>query len=69
MKMARPAAWWSPISDFTSSGSPGIEPARTKSFEDVKAQIEGELRQQAAEKRFSEIAEQFSNSSTSRPMD
>jgi peptidyl-prolyl cis-trans isomerase D len=39
----------------------GIEPARTKSFEDVKAQIEGELRQQAAEKRFSEIAEQFSN--------
>ncbi len=39
----------------------GIEPARTKAFEDVKAQIEGELRQQAAEKRYSEIAEQFSN--------
>ena len=39
----------------------GIELARTKAFEDVKGQIEGELRQQAAEKRFSEIAEQFSN--------
>ena len=39
----------------------GIEAARTKAFEDVKGQIEGELRQQAAEKRFSEIAEQFSN--------
>jgi peptidyl-prolyl cis-trans isomerase D len=39
----------------------GIEPARIKSFEDVKGQIEAELRQQAAEKRFSEIADQFSN--------
>jgi peptidyl-prolyl cis-trans isomerase D len=39
----------------------GIEPTRTKPFEEVKDQIEGELRQQAAEKRFSEIAEQFSN--------
>jgi len=39
----------------------GIEAARIKSFDDVKGQIEGELRQQAAEKRFSEIAEQFSN--------
>ena len=39
----------------------GIEPARTKPFEDVKDQIESELRQQAAEKRFSEVAEQFSN--------
>jgi peptidyl-prolyl cis-trans isomerase D len=39
----------------------GIEPARTKAFDDVKGQIEGELRQQAAEKRFTEIAEQFSN--------
>jgi len=39
----------------------GIEPSRIKAFDDVKGQIEGELRQQAAEKRFSEIAEQFSN--------
>jgi peptidyl-prolyl cis-trans isomerase D len=39
----------------------GIEPARTQSFEEVKGQIESELRQQAAEKRFSAIAEQFSN--------
>jgi peptidyl-prolyl cis-trans isomerase D len=39
----------------------GIEAARTKPFEEVKDQIEGELRQQAAEKRFSELAEQFSN--------
>lgn len=39
----------------------GIEPARIKAFDDVKGQIESELRQQAAEKRFSETAEQFSN--------
>jgi len=39
----------------------GIEAARTKPFEEVKDQIEGELRQRAAEKRFSELAEQFSN--------
>jgi peptidyl-prolyl cis-trans isomerase D len=39
----------------------GIEAARTKSFEDVKAQIETELGEQAAQKRFSEVAEQFSN--------
>jgi peptidyl-prolyl cis-trans isomerase D len=39
----------------------GIEAATTKKFEDVKGQIEGELRQQAAEKRYSEVAEQFSN--------
>jgi peptidyl-prolyl cis-trans isomerase D len=39
----------------------GIEAARLKSFEDVKGQIEDELRLQAAQKRFSETAEQFSN--------
>jgi peptidyl-prolyl cis-trans isomerase D len=39
----------------------GIEPATIKSFEQVKDQIESELRRQAAEKRFSEVAEQFSN--------
>jgi len=39
----------------------GVEAARTKPFEEVKDQIEAELRQQAAEKRFSETAEQFSN--------
>jgi peptidyl-prolyl cis-trans isomerase D len=39
----------------------GIEPATTKPFEEVKDQIEAELRRQAAEKRFSEAAEQFSN--------
>jgi peptidyl-prolyl cis-trans isomerase D len=39
----------------------GIEPATTKPFEQVKSQIEDELRQQAAEKRFSEVADQFSN--------
>ncbi|HEY4040082.1 MAG TPA: SurA N-terminal domain-containing protein, partial [Burkholderiaceae bacterium] len=39
----------------------GIEPATTKSFDEVKGQIESELKQQAAEKRFSEVAEQFSN--------
>jgi peptidyl-prolyl cis-trans isomerase D len=39
----------------------GIEAASIKPFAEVKDQIEGELRQQAAEKRYSEIAEQFSN--------
>ena len=39
----------------------GVEAATTKPFEEVKGQIESELRQQAAEKRFSETAEQFSN--------
>ena len=39
----------------------GIEPAKTKPFAEVKDQIESELRQQAAQKRFSETAEQFSN--------
>ena len=39
----------------------GIDPARTKPFDEVKDQIEAELRQQAAEKRFSEVADQFSN--------
>lgn len=38
-----------------------VEPSRTKPFEEVKAQIESELADQAAQKRFSEIAEQFSN--------
>jgi peptidyl-prolyl cis-trans isomerase D len=39
----------------------GVEPSSIKPFDEVKGQIESELRQQAAEKRFSEIAEQFSN--------
>jgi peptidyl-prolyl cis-trans isomerase D len=39
----------------------GVEAARIKSFEDVKAQIEAELGEQEAQKRFSEVAEQFSN--------
>ena len=39
----------------------GVEAARVKTFDDVKAQIEGELADQAAQKRFSDIAEQFSN--------
>ena len=39
----------------------GIEPATTKPFEEVKDQIEADLRRDAAEKRFSETAEQFSN--------
>jgi len=39
----------------------GIEASHTKSLGEVKAQIEGELAEQAAQKRFSEIAEQFSN--------
>jgi peptidyl-prolyl cis-trans isomerase D len=39
----------------------GLEAAHTKTFDEVKSQIEDELRQKAAEKRFSEVAEQFSN--------
>jgi len=39
----------------------GVEPGHTKSLDDVKGQIEGELRQQAAQKRYAETAEQFSN--------
>jgi peptidyl-prolyl cis-trans isomerase D len=39
----------------------GVEAARIKSFDDVKAQIEAELGEQQAQKKFSEIAEQFSN--------
>jgi peptidyl-prolyl cis-trans isomerase D len=39
----------------------GIEPSRTKAFDEVRSQIESELAEQAAQKRFSEIAEQFSN--------
>lgn len=39
----------------------GVEPSRTKPFEEVRAQIESELAEQAAQKRFSEIADQFSN--------
>jgi len=39
----------------------GVEPSRIKAFDEVKAQIESELAEQAAQKRFSEIAEQFSN--------
>jgi peptidyl-prolyl cis-trans isomerase D len=38
-----------------------VEAARIKPFEDVKAQIEAELGEQQAQKRFSEVAEQFSN--------
>lgn len=39
----------------------GTEAATTKPFAEVKDQIDTELRQQAAQKRFSETAEQFSN--------
>lgn len=39
----------------------GVEASRTKPFDEVKGQIEAELRQQAAEKKFAEVAEQFSN--------
>ncbi len=39
----------------------GVEAARTQPFDDVKARIEADLSEQAAQKRFSEVAEQFSN--------
>jgi peptidyl-prolyl cis-trans isomerase D len=39
----------------------GIEAATTKPFAQVKDQIDEELRMQAAQKRFSETAEQFTN--------
>jgi peptidyl-prolyl cis-trans isomerase D len=39
----------------------GAEAATTKPFAEVKDQIEAELQKQAAQKRFSETAEQFSN--------
>src|SRR5690606_26396125 len=39
----------------------GIEPAKVKPFEEVRAEIERELRGQKAGRRFAELAEQFSN--------
>jgi peptidyl-prolyl cis-trans isomerase D len=38
-----------------------IQPARIKSFEEVRAQAEGELKKQLAAKRYSELAEKFTN--------
>jgi peptidyl-prolyl cis-trans isomerase D len=39
----------------------GIEASKIKPFEEVKGQIESELKQQAEEKLFSQVADQFSN--------
>lgn len=38
-----------------------IKPAQTKSFEEVRAQIEGELKKQVASRRYAELAEKFTN--------
>lgn len=38
-----------------------LQPAQTKPFEEVRAQIEGELRRQLAARRFAELADQFNN--------
>lgn len=38
-----------------------IQPAQVKPFEEVRAQIEGELRKQVVAKRFAELADQFNN--------
>src|SRR5262249_44967034 len=38
-----------------------IQPANFKPFEEVRAQVEGELRKQLATKRFAELAEKFTN--------
>ncbi|MGH8806379.1 MAG: SurA N-terminal domain-containing protein [Noviherbaspirillum sp.] len=39
----------------------GIKPATTKSMDEVKGQIAAEIKKQLAAKKFSEMAEQFSN--------
>jgi peptidyl-prolyl cis-trans isomerase D len=39
----------------------GIKPATTKSLDEVKGQIAGEIKKQLAAKKFAEMAEQFSN--------
>lgn len=39
----------------------GVRGAQTKPFDEVRAQIEADLKRDAAGKRFAEIAEQFSN--------
>lgn len=39
----------------------GVRAAQTRPFEEVRAQIEADLRKQAAGKRFAEVADQFSN--------
>lgn len=39
----------------------GVRGAATKPFEEVRAQIEADLRRESAGKRFAEVAEQFSN--------
>jgi peptidyl-prolyl cis-trans isomerase D len=38
-----------------------LQPAQTKPFEEVRAQVEGELRKQLAARRFAELADQFKN--------
>ncbi len=39
----------------------GIKPLKQRPFADVRAEIEGELKRQAASRQFAEAAEQFSN--------
>jgi len=39
----------------------GVKPLRQKPMEEVRGEIEGELKRQAAQRRFAEIAESFSN--------
>lgn len=38
-----------------------LKPAKQRSFDEVRAEITGEVKQQLASKRFSELADQFSN--------
>jgi peptidyl-prolyl cis-trans isomerase D len=45
----------------------GVRGASTKPFDEVKAQIEADLRRDAAGKRFAEVAEQFGNSVYEQP--
>lgn len=39
----------------------GVRPAQVKPFDEVRPQIEADLKHQAAAKRYAEVAEQFSN--------
>ena len=45
----------------------GVRGAQTRPFEEVRAQIEADLKREAAGRRFAEVAEQFSNAVYEQP--
>lgn len=47
----------------------GVKPAQVKPFDEVRREIEADLKRQAASKRFGEMAEQFSNGVYEQPDD